>query len=188
MIIRVVASPLSSMISAARSSPMARPRSTPNTTLLSKIRMVLWPTMPEPVTLLNSTRLPLGATMTRLRRSGRLGTDAQQARQELRRSLGWRREPALHVDLHEIGTRFAHGDATHQQRPEIDARGAFFHADVAALVIDIGEIGAKTAGNRPVNVLDAQRDLAHALGQARDGEAQAGLGVEHPGEERQEYE
>jgi hypothetical protein len=36
-------------------------------TLLSKIRMVLWPTIPAPLASENSVRFPLGATRTRLR-------------------------------------------------------------------------------------------------------------------------
>ena len=64
MIMRVVVSPVSFIDSAAVSSPMERACRTPKVTLLSNIRMVLLPTMPEPVTSLNSTRLPLGAMMT----------------------------------------------------------------------------------------------------------------------------
>ena len=156
--------------------------------LPSKIRMVLWPTMPAPLTSVNSMRLPLGAMMTRLCVNGGLGADAEQARQELRRRLRRRAQSRLDLDQHEIGARFAHRDASHQQRPDIDARRALVDAHVGAFLIHIDPVGAESAGNRAVHVLDPERDLAQALGQARDGETQAGLGVDHPGEEQQQYQ
>ncbi len=121
-------------------------------------------------------------------RARSLGADAQEPRQEFRWRIGWRVQPAPDLDLHEIGARRAHRDAPDEQWPEIDARRAFLDAHVAALAIDIRQVCAETAGNRAVDALDAQRDLAHSLGQARHGEAQSGLGVEHPGQKRQDQQ
>ena len=64
----------------------------------------------------------------------------------------------------------AHRDASHQQRQEIDARRAFLDAHASAFAVDVGEVGTETSGDGSVDPFDAEGDLAHAFGQARDRE------------------
>jgi hypothetical protein len=116
------------------------------------------------------------------------GADAEQARQESRLSIRGRAQARPDFDEHRVGACLAHRDAAHEQRPDVDARHAIVDAHVAALVVDVGHLGAETSGDRAVYVFNPERHLAHALGQARHREAQSGFGVDHPGEEAQEYD
>ena len=84
---------------------MERACSTPNVTLLSKIRMVLLPTMPEPVTSLNSTRLPFGATMTSMRERAVSALMLRNRGRNFGGIFGGGVQPALDLDLHELGAQ-----------------------------------------------------------------------------------
>jgi len=59
---------------------------------------------------------------------------------------------------------------------------------MATFLVHVDPVGSEPAGNRAMHVFDLERDLAEPLGQTGHGESQAGLGVEHPGDEQQQYE
>ena len=131
MIIRVVASPLSFMGSAARSSPIARATQHAEDDIAVEDADGL---VADDAGAGDIVELDAPAVRRDDDEAARCGRSALMLSSRGRNFggvLGGGVSRALHLDLHQIGLRFAHRDAAHQQRPEIHARRAFFHADVA---------------------------------------------------------